>query len=265
MNALHAPRRERPVTRSRGILFVAVLGLALVVSGCNNYRVRFLYPQETRTNTFNSRPEVSIYVAEPEDLRPSRERQGRGVIHTLHFPPDGKMDQPAVHTVRRAMMQDLLQTRVARLVQNPDNADYILTSQLLSMTTELRRPSSAWAFPLAAGIAVGTIAGVGTDVGHGVKLGLVGAFLGTFIPAPANTEATVEMKLELRDRLSNDVVWSTTCTGTHERTIRLSLSAREDKKIAEDFLPKALKRANACAVGQLYAHLQEQSEAGVGR
>lgn len=253
------------MTRSRWILLALVLGLSVVSSGCNNYRVRFLYPQETRTNMFNSRPDVSIFVAEPDDLRPSRERHGRGFLQTLHFPPDGKMDQPAAHTVRRALMQDLLQTRVARLVQNPDNADYVLTSQLLSMTTELSRPSSAWAFPLVAGVAAGVIGGIGTDVGHGIKVGLVGAFLGTFIPAPANTEATVEVKLELRDRISNEVVWSTICTGTHERTIRLSLSAREDKKIAEDFLPKALKRANACAVGQLYAHLQGQGNEGVGR
>lgn len=256
------------MTRPRWILIVAVLGLALASSGCNNYRVRFLYPQETRTNLFNTRPDIAIYVADPEDLRASRERQGRGFLQTLHFPPDDKLDQPASQIVRRALMQDLLQTRVARLVQNPDNANYILSSQLLSMTTELRRPSSAWAFPVIAGIAAGVIGGAGTDVGHGVKVGLVGAFLGTFIPAPANTEGIVEVKLELRDRQTNDVVWSTTCTGSHERTIRLSLSAREDKKIAEDFLPKALKRANACAVGQLYAHLQEQPAGdgdGVGR
>jgi hypothetical protein len=62
------------------------------------------------------------------------------------------------------------------------------------------------------------------------------------------------------------VVWTTTCEGSYAKTIRLSLSAREDKKIAEEFLPKALKKANACAVGQLFAFFQENDPApAVGR
>ena len=36
----------------------------------------------------------------------------------------------------------------------------------------------------------------------------------------------------------------------------ISMASRDDQRLAEDFLPKALKRANACAVGQLYAFLQ---------
>jgi hypothetical protein len=35
------------------------------------------------------------------------------------------------------------------------------------------------------------------------------------------------------------------------------MASRDDQKLVEDFLPKALKRANACAVGQLYAYLQD--------
>jgi hypothetical protein len=244
---------------ARRLLIVAVLLGSVAFTGCNDYRVRFLYPRENRGDFFSERPEYALYVAEPDDLRPSVERQGRGFIQTLHFPSDDKLDQPASQIVRRALLQDLGQTRVASLVQNPDNADYVLDSELLSMTTELSRPLGAWAIPLATGVAVGALASIGSDGGasHAVKVGLVGAVLGLFIPAPANTRAQVELRLSLREQSTGSEVWSTTCEGVYEKSLRLSLSAREDQKIAEEFLPLALKRANACAVGQLYAFLQE--------
>jgi len=119
----------------RRMLMLLVLLSSLAALGCSDYRVRFLYPRENRGDFFSERPEYALYVAEPEDLRPSVERQGRGFIHTLHFPADDKLDQPAVQIVRRALLQDLGQTRVASLVQNPNNADYVLDSELLSMTT----------------------------------------------------------------------------------------------------------------------------------
>lgn len=240
------------------LLLILLIATTLIAAGCgNDYRVRFLYPREGAANTFNETPPYSLFVSEPEDLRPSDQRQGRGRFVTLHFPSDRRLDRPASQIVRRALMQDLLQTRMASLVQNPANADYVLTTQLLSMTTKLSRPPSAWMYSLATGVAAGTIGYLDVDTSHGIKLGLVGAFLGTFLPAPAKTEAIVEVRLELRDRETNELVWSTNCTGSHRRMIRLGLTAREDKRIAEDFLPKALKKANACAVGQLYAHLQQ--------
>ena len=244
--------------RRKALVLLVVFALPLVV-GCNDYRVRFLYPRENRGDFFAERPDVSLYVSEPEDLRPSTERKGRGFINTLHFPSDDKLDQPPSRIVLRALLQDLNQTRVASLVRNPDRADYVLNSQLLSMTTKLERPLAAWAVPLSAGVAVGLLSGIGSDGGasHMIKTGAVGVVLGTMLPAPARTTGQVEVRLELRERETNQVVWSTTCTGTYQKTIRLSMSAREDQRIAEDFLPKALKRANACAVGQLYAFLQE--------
>jgi hypothetical protein len=254
---MDAPRREAAPLQ-RLFLTILIALTVLNVAGCgNDYRVRFLYPREGASNTFNENPPYSLFVSEPEDLRSSAERRGRGFFQTLHFPSDEKLDRPASQIVRRALMQDLLQTRMASLVQNPANADYVLSSQLLSMTTKLSRPASAWIYPLATGVAAGAIGYLDVDTSHGIKLGLVGAFLGTFLPAPAKTEAMVEVRLELRDRETNELVWSTNCFGSHRRMIRLGLTAREDKRIAEDFLPKALKKANACAVGQLYAHLQE--------
>lgn len=235
---------------------VALVLASCLSTGCNDYRVRFLYPREQNANQFNERPERALFVSEPVDLRPDVERQGRGRFATLHFPSDEKLDQPASVIVRRALMQDLLQTRVAALVQNPDNADYVVESQLLSMTNKLSRPASAWFVPVATGALVGLIASDG-DTSHGIKVGLVGAMLGTFIPAPAKSSATVEVRLSLTDRVTGEQVWSTVCEGTYEKRITLSLSAREDKKIAEAFLPRALKKANACAVGQLYAFFQD--------
>jgi len=148
---------------------------------------------------------------------------------------------------------------VARLVQNPENADYLLHTQVLSMTTKLKRSGKQFAVPLLAGLGVGFAAAAGADVGHGIKVGLVGVLLGTFIPLPTETEGVVELRLELRDRQTNEVVWNTTCTGSEKRNVAISISAREDKKLAERFLPAALKRANACAVGQLYQFLLSET------
>ena len=248
-----------PILASRillsGLIALTVLGTV----GCNDYRVKFLYPRENRGDFFTERPDVALYVAEPEDLRPSGQREGSGFFSTLQFPSDDKLDQPPSRIVLRALLQDLNQTRVASLVRNPENADYVLTSQLLTMTTRLERPLSAWAVPLAVGGMVGSLSSIGSDGGwsHAIKTGLVGSVLGTMLPAPANTSGQVKVRLELRDRATNEIVFETTCSGEYEKTIRLPLSAREDQRIAEDFLPRALKRANACAVGQLYAFLTD--------
>jgi hypothetical protein len=228
--------------------------ISMLMGGCSNYVVHLQYPEESG-NFFNDRPSTAIFVAEPQDLRPQKEREGKGVIVNMRFPSDSHMDFPMTSVVRRAMMQDILGTRVARLVQNPDNADYTLDTKLLSMTTELHRGTKQFVVPIMVGIAVGLAAGAGTDVSHGVKWGLVGMILGTFIPLPTDTEGIVEMRLELRDQRSGEMVWSTNCTGLEKDRPAISISAREDKKLAERYLPPALKRANACAVGQLYQYL----------
>ena len=223
---------------------LAVVGLA----ACSHYSVVLRYPKES-ANIFTERPATSLYVAQPADLRSQKEREGKGAFVSLRFPADDKLDVPVASVVRRALMQDILNTRVARLVQNPENADYLLHTQVLSMTTKLKRSGKQFAVPLLAGLGVGFAAAAGADVGHGIKVGLVGVLLGTFIPLPTETEGVVELRLELRDRQTNEVVWNTTCTGSEKRNVAISISAREDKKLAERFLPAALKRANACAVG----------------
>lgn len=240
-------------------LFALALALPLLAS-CSSYQVRFFYPQQNAGDFFTDQPDLALYVAEPEDLRPGRERNGSGWVSTFRFPADDKLEQPASSIVRRALMQDLLQTRVATLVQNPELADYSLHTQLLSMTTKLERPWATWVVPLGIGAAVG--AAVGEDSSDAIKMGLVTAFFATFIPVPAKTTALVEVRLELRDRETNQVVWEGNCQGSYARTVRMGLTAREDKKLAEEFLPRALKDANACAVGQLYSWFQENGSGG---
>lgn len=239
-------------------LALVIAGLFLI-AGCNDYRVRFLYPREGRGAYFNERPEVSLYVAEPVDLRPSSEREGKGWLVTRHFPGDDNLEQPASRITMRALLQDLNQTQLAVLVRNPDNADYRLESRLLNMTTELKRPLTAWAVPLASGVAVGALASIGSDGGasHFLKTGAVGVILGTMFPAPADVRGIARIEFDLVDQASGEVVWNTTCEGEFGRSMGISMASRDDQHLVEDFLPKALKRANACAVGQLYAFLQD--------
>lgn len=236
----------------------AVLAL-LLLAGCSDYRVRFLYPREGRGAYFNERPEVSLYVAEPVDLRPSDEREGKGWLVTRHFPSDDHLDQSPTRITMRALLQDLNQTQLAVLVRNPENADYRLETRLLNMTTTLHRPITAWAVPLATGVAVGALASINSDGGtsHFLKTGAVGVVIGTMFPAPADLRGHVRLELDLIERETGDVVWTTTCEGEFTRSMAISMASRDDQRLVEDFLPKALKRANACAVGQLYAFLQD--------
>jgi hypothetical protein len=127
------------------------------------------------------------------------------------------------------------------------------------MTTELSRPITAWAVPLASGVAVGLLASIGSDGGasHFFKTGAVGVILGTMFPAPADVRGMVRIEFDLVDQSSGEVVWNTTCEGEFGRSMAISMASRDDQRLVEDFLPKALKRANACAVGQLYAFLQD--------
>lgn len=243
--------------RRRQAIVLLLAACVTVASGCHSYNVNFVYPSEGGGNIFNERPEASLYVAEPIDLRPSVERQGGGKIVELHFPSDDKYEVPASAIVRRALLQDLAATQVARLVSNPDLADYTLQTELLSMSTSVRRKAGAFAIPLMLGVAAGSLGALDVDASHGVKLGLVALALGTLVPGPNRVAATVEMRLELRDRVTDEVLWDTVCIGTQEKTAYMGLSAREDKKLAEDYLPKALKKANACAVGQLYQYLEQ--------
>jgi hypothetical protein len=248
-----SPLNWKSTVSSLGLIFI-VAGLA----GCARYTVVLRYPKES-ANIFDERPATSLYVAQPADLRSQKEREGKGAFVSLRFPADDRLDVPIASVVRRALMQDILSTRVARLVQNPENADFLLHTQVLSMTTKLKRSGKQFAVPILAGIGIGFAAGAGADVGHGIKVGLVGVVLGTFIPLPTETEGIVELHLELRDQKTNELVWSTTCTGSEQRKVSISISARDDKKLAERFLPAALKRANACAVGQLYQFLLSES------
>ncbi len=237
----------------------AVLSMALLLlGGCAKYTVYLHYPQESG-NIFTEQPSTSIFVAEPVDLRSQKEREGKGAFISLRFPADDRLDVPMADVARRAIMQDILATRVARLVQNPENADYLLNTQVLSMTTHVHRSGKQFIVPLLTGVGIGVAAGAGTSLSHGLKWGAVGVLLGTFIPLPTPTEGVVELRMELRDRLTEEVVWSTVCKGVEKDKVSMSISARKDKKLAERFLPKALKRANACAVGQLYQYLSRHS------
>lgn len=255
------PRLPRLVLLVLMVQSVAVLSM---LAGCNDYRVRFLYPREGRGAYFNERPEVSIYVAEPVDLRPSAEREGKGWLVTRHFPGDEHLDQPAARLTMRALLQDLNQTQLAVLVRNPENADYRLETRLLHLTTELHRPLTAWAVPLASGVAVGALASIGSDGGasHFFKTGAIGVLIGTMFPAPADLRGHARLELDLVSQSTGELVWTTSCEGEFTRSMAISMASRDDQPLAEDFLPKALKRANACAVGQLFAFLEGRPATG---
>ena len=64
--------------------------------------------------------------------------------------------------------------------------------------------------------------------------------------------------LILRDG-TGEVVWREVCIGDIEDDRAVPAPARPDKDLAERYLPQAVKRCNACLLGQLRQYLHAQT------
>ena len=70
------------------------------------------------------------------------------------------------------------------------------------------------------------------------------------IPLPAEFQAQAEVRLTMRDS-EDKIVWRETCIGQINEEKWLAATSRKDKILAEQKMPLALKRCNACLLGQL--------------
>jgi hypothetical protein len=94
----------------------------------------------------------------------------------------------------------------------------------------------------------------------GVVAGLV---LMIATPMPTAHRAECEVRLTLRDG-AGEVVWQQTCLGEIAGRIYVPATSRDYKKQAEKTLPRAVKRCNACLLGQLRQFLAGAEMAPAG-
>ena len=71
-------------------------------------------------------------------------------------------------------------------------------------------------------------------------------------------EAEVRMTLKNQD---GEMLWQKSCFGEIEEKKYLTATAREDQKLVDAHLTKAVKRANACLLGQMRQYLLESASA----
>ena len=100
---------------------------------------------------------------------------------------------------------------------------------------------------------------LGTDNGsHRAKLGTALAVVGMLaIPVPTTDKAEAEVRLTLKDT-SGNVVWQASCLGQYEGKKAITLTARLDQQLVNEHLTRAVKRADACLMGQLRQFLTQR-------
>ncbi len=237
------------MTAKRPVILVILGALALaVLSGCGTSRVTFNYPGETLVFPHQGLP-PAIYVATVNDLRPGRQRAGDGSSSDTRFPSDDQWDRSVAQIYYEALVQDLTQTNAVAVSTTRAEADYVLTVDLLHMGCAARRSSTGWLASALLG------AGAGWAAGQSPWAAVGGAILGVAaIPVPTRVRAVCEVRLSVSEP-DGTPVWSETCLGQMTDSRWEGMTARKDQEWVDRYLTVAVKRCNACLVGQLRSEL----------
>ena len=167
------------------------------------------------------------------------------------------------HILREAhLAYDLTQTRIVELTPLPRQAAFTLEAEVFSLACRLKRTPGAYLLPMSAGMLGGMV--FGETASDRVRTGIVaGIALMIAVPMPTAHRAECEVRLTLRDG-AGEVVWQQTCLGEVDGHIYVPATSRENKKQAEKTLPRAVKRCNACLLGQLRQFLAGVQAAPAG-
>lgn len=223
-------------------------GLALLLglfgAGCGGQRVTFHYPGESLVFP-NQGPQPAVYVEFVNDLRSERQRTAGGSSADVRFPSDENWDRPVAQIYYEALTQDLTQTNALALASGLGEADYVLHVDLLNLGCATKRSSAGW---LASSLLGGL---VGWALGHNPGAAVVGAVVGIgAVPVPTRLRAICEVRLRLQD-LEGSTIWEETCLGEVTDGGWESMTSRKDQEWVDRYLAVAVKRCNACLVGQL--------------
>ncbi len=247
--------RRTPARRRTAALLAAVPALVglLLLAGCAaNRHIGFPYPSEQLVYP-ESGALPTVHVGTITDMRPHAQRHGAGHFTGITYPADRNWELPVVQMYRQALLQDIDQTRLARPVPLPSEADYVLEAEIYSFSCRLERNAASYLLPPGAGMLTG--AAWGDNGSDRLKRGLLLSVVAMgALPLPARQHAEVEVHLVLRDRQGRQV-WEQTCVGDLDQTIHEPLTSRRDREWAERYLPVAVKRCNACLLGQLRQYL----------
>lgn len=250
-------RRARLVTVASLAACLAI-GAMLVASGCSRH-VTFSYPGEAIDLALVGSRTPTVYLDKVVDLRPDEQRRGRGHFVTITYPRDSAWEAPATRLYAEALTQDLTQTGLIELVPLAAGADYVLSAELLSFTCQLHREPASFLVTALIGGALGYALGGGGGDSAKLAAGMAVVGLAT-LPVPTDHRAEAEARLSLRDR-DGQVVWQKSCLGEISDRTRETTTARVDQAVVDRLLTRAVKRADACLLGQLRQFLGERAAA----
>ncbi len=228
---------------------VAILFVVLGVSSCGSDKIIFVYPDEAVDFQLRNLKMPALYIDSVTDMRPLEQRQGQGHFFGITYPKDEAWEVPATQIYAEALAQDLEQTHLVELVPLHSQADYILSVDLLSMGCRLQRSPAAFLLPGLIGVGAGMA--LGSDSSDRAKLSVALAAVAILaIPVPTKNHAEAEVRMTLKDR-SGNVLWQKSCYGEIDTKKYITSTARQDQELVNEHLTKAVKRANACLLGQL--------------
>jgi hypothetical protein len=247
--------------RHRRTHIPALLALFLLplLAGCGSDKIMLIYPDEAIDFRMAGRPMPSLYIDTVTDMRPPEQRDGQGHFFTIKFPNDESWEAPATTIYAEALAQDLEQTHLVELVPLYSQADYILSVDLLSMGNKTERSPASFLVTGAIGAGLGFALSSG-DGSDGAKLAATLAVVSMLaVPVPTKNSAEAEIRLTLKDQ-NGEVIWQEACLGQYEGKSFMTPTARQDQKLVNEYLAKAVKRANGCLIGQLRQQFMESAE-----
>jgi hypothetical protein len=248
-------RRDRRPRAGPGAALCLLAALSSLLAGCGGARVGFPYSRESLVFPPTESRLPRLQLLPVVDERPAAQREGRGHFVGITFPDDASWSRPVADLYRDALLQDIAQTNLAETVPLSTQADYTLEATIYSFHCRMERSGVSYLLPVGVGMAGGFF--WGDDASSKLKRGLVLAVaaLGA-LPVPLRLRAEAETELVLRDRAGKEL-WRQVCVGEIADTVAEPAVSRRDAHFAQRLLPQAVKRCNACLLGQLRQWLTE--------
>lgn len=242
------PAMRTSTFRRRGLLWLLPLLLAGVGS-CGHPGIVLKYPSEQVDLQLGNLKTPAVYLESVTDMRSAEQKRGGGNFFRIDYPKQGDWLVDPATAYAEALAQDLEQTRLMELVPLRGQADYVLSADLLSLGCTFRRSGTSYLYPALLGAGVGVAAG--GEPSHRVKLGSVLAAVAVMAtPMASRNQAEAEVRLTLKDRTGN-ILWQETCLGETEDRVFVTATSRQDQNLVDRFLPRAVKKCNACLLGQM--------------
>lgn len=234
----------------RRMILVALVMLA----GCSRAPIVLNYPDEHVVFPDQGVTRAKLFVEFINDMRPAEEREGTGKFTTVYFPADDEWDRPVTRVYYEALVKDLGQTELVELVPMRSQADYVMEVDLLRLGAKVTRSAGGYVMAAAAG------AGLGYVLTQSAGGAIAGAVVGVgAMPVPAQIHAVTEARLRIFDA-AREPFWDRTCLGEQVKDMWTGVTSRADQQWVDEYLTVAVKRCNACLLGQLRQALLAEGE-----